>query len=67
MAQKLVSCTQQRRDCFAYYLGKCTCLDDTEFKKPCPFYKSIVQHEKDMEKYPYNPISCTNYKGEKTK
>lgn len=33
--------------CFAYKNGSCRALQDTDFgKKPCPFYKTTKQNEK---------------------
>lgn len=48
-------CLQGRKDCKASYLdevGKLryTCLNDTFFTKPCPFYKKQSKWE-DMEKW----------------
>ena len=34
--------------CFAYKNGSCRALQDTDFgKKPCPFYKTVKQNEKE--------------------
>ena len=33
-------CREDKRKCFAYHLGYCVVLNDTEFKRACPFYKT---------------------------
>lgn len=35
----LEPCRQNKKACFAYKNSGCTCLIDTRFDKPCPFYK----------------------------
>ena len=32
-------CKQERSDCNLYNDGFCALLRDTDFNKPCPFYK----------------------------
>lgn len=55
-------CLQERSDCFSFRNGRCECLSNTAFKDknrqdiPCPFFKTKEQHERDLEKYPYNPF-----------
>jgi hypothetical protein len=39
-------CLQGKRDCNWNRDGFCVLLRDTEFKKPCPFYKSKEKGEK---------------------
>ena len=40
----------QHEDCFALNAyGRCTALDDIQFKGPCPFYKTKAQHEKERQ------------------
>ena len=33
------SCEQKRTDCKSNSHGRCRALEDTHFKRPCPFYK----------------------------
>lgn len=41
--EEMVKCHQNRRQCFAYRNGKCDCLNDTKFRKLCPFFKDRQQ------------------------
>lgn len=34
-----VKCEQNRRDCISNKDGFCIALEDTKFKRQCPFYK----------------------------
>lgn len=36
-------CEQKKSNCFAFEQGHCVCLTNTEFKKPCPFFKTRQQ------------------------
>lgn len=42
-------------DCFAKKEGRCTCLDNTDFKKHknhrCPFYKSKEVYEEQKKRF----------------
>jgi len=29
----------EQKDCFANHSGRCQCLQNTKFKRQCPFYK----------------------------
>ena len=43
-------CSKHR--CFANKNGICACLENTHFKKrECPFFKSKIDHDKDVQKY----------------
>lgn len=43
-------CIQNRTDCFAISVfGHCSALDNTEFDKKCPFYKSKEQFDKEQK------------------
>jgi hypothetical protein len=51
MSSKYTECYQRRKDCFAYALGDCRILIDTDFGwKKCPFYKTREQAEEDVLK-----------------
>lgn len=41
------NCEGNRSDCFAFCDGKCAVLNDTRFGRPCPFYKTKKQCEKE--------------------
>ena len=43
LKDEMVRCSQKRVNCFAYVNGKCDCLNDTKFKRMCPFYKDRQQ------------------------
>ena len=36
-------CREAKSDCTAYYNGRCVALQDTDFKRPCPFFKSRLR------------------------
>lgn len=38
-------CTQRRSKCFANENGYCAILNDTFFKRPCPFFKTHEEYE----------------------
>lgn len=46
---KHAMCCMFASDCFAYGNGGvCKCLSDSDFGiKPCPFYKTVAQNEKE--------------------
>lgn len=46
---KHAKCCMFAVDCFAYSTGGiCKCLSDSDFGiKPCPFYKTLEQNEKE--------------------
>ena len=46
---KHATCCMFATDCFAYGNGGvCKCLSDSNFGiKPCPFYKTVAQNEKE--------------------
>ena len=45
-----VPCMQQRTNCFAFRPdGTCDCLIDTEFKKPCPFFTTKEEYQKQLQ------------------
>lgn len=50
-----MKCDQNKTKCFAYdgQTGICACLDNTRFKKECPFYKSKEEYEEGLRKYPH--------------
>ena len=49
--EKLVPCSRENsRDCFANECGYCKALWDTEFTRPCPFYKTKAQYEREKPK-----------------
>ena len=52
-------CEQNKQDCFAYNLkdGKCDILSRCDFVRDCPFFKTLEQYEKDLEKHPYQIYS----------
>ena len=44
---------KNRKDCFARKGKLCDCLQESNFKKECPFYKSKEQYEAELKKYPH--------------
>lgn len=42
----IVICKQKRTDCNRYQDGLCGLLTDSNFKKPCPFYKKKEAEKK---------------------
>lgn len=53
--REMPDCRHNHPDCFALIMGKCWCLEDTEFKngRDCPFYKpeNEVDHNIVIKKY----------------
>lgn len=43
-------CRDHKRDCFSNSNGKCICLNDTNFSRPCPFYKTGTQAEYERQR-----------------
>ena len=58
-------CKGKRRDCFAYMNEACTVLSDTEFNRPCPFYKTAEQAAKENEKHTKKVTLIGKYKRRK--
>lgn len=51
MSAKYTECEQRKKDCFAYQLGECRILVDTDFgRRNCPFYKTREQAEEETAK-----------------
>ena len=52
VAEKMPVCVG-KSDCFANFIGKCSCLSDTKFKnrKGCPFYKTRDKYFELQKKY----------------
>lgn len=47
-------CRDEKEDCFAYVIGGCRCLSDTNFNgRKCPFYKplEVVKNERKKENH----------------
>lgn len=36
-------CREAKSDCIAYSNGICIALQETDFKRPCPFFKSRLR------------------------
>ena len=44
---------KDREDCFARRGKLCDCLQESDFKGDCPFYKPKDQYEIELKKYPH--------------
>lgn len=44
-------CSYPQKDCHSVSRGKCLILQDTNFKRPCPFYRSWRAVEKENLQY----------------
>ena len=42
-------CTREEKDCVANCCGKCMALEDTEFKRPCPFYMNAKTQKQRLD------------------
>lgn len=43
-------CREAKSDCIAYSNGLCIALQETDFKRPCPFFKSRLRTVKPERK-----------------
>lgn len=43
-------CREAKSDCIAYSNGVCIALQETNFKRPCPFFKSRLRTVKPERK-----------------
>ncbi len=58
---------EMHADCFANKDGMCTCLNNTDFKKDCPFYKpksEISMEQIDADCAMYAETHGSEYGGE---
>lgn len=54
-------CEQKKFDCFAFFQGRCTILNDTLFlNKDCPFYKTSNIHNVEDKSQEKNKIKEEN-------
>lgn len=44
-------CEQKHVLCFAYHFRKCAILNQTDFTRFCPFYKTRKEYHNEREKY----------------
>jgi hypothetical protein len=56
---KYPKCEQELNECMNNIGGRCFCLSDTHFNRPCPFFKE--KDKKHLTKIPANNITGEKY------